>query len=372
MSDSRMKLLLFLAICVVCVVPIAAAFYLVDDSLQRSLNLGFNPQIVRSLDIGAKNLKTLKSIDAVNEPKYRAEFEEIQTLTRIYAQPQLVKNSILSSLKIYFGLGLVAAVLVSVGVATLLGRRISHSYEVAINELMAHRERVRYLEEMSSWQEMAKILAHEIKNPLTPIEVLVTSLGKAYASKTPQEFAAQLQQTQIMIEEEIGHLKHTVNRYSDFAKLPQAELVEADPVQVIKQHLPAVMARFVNARVAITAVDTAEDLRVRMDPSLFRPVLMNIIGNGVEANPGRDTAFAIGVSATKATVQVTISNDGEAVPAQIAPRIFDPHISARIGRDNMGLGLAIVKKIIVEHEGEIAYTEIGGHPSFSITLPRVG
>jgi nitrogen fixation/metabolism regulation signal transduction histidine kinase len=237
---------------------------------------------------------------------------------------------------------------------------------------MAHRERVRYLEEMSSWQEMAKILAHEIKNPLTPIEVLVTSLGKAYASKTPQEFAAQLQQTQIMIEEEIGHLKHTVNRYSDFAKLPQAELVEADPVQVIKQHLPAVMARFVNARVAITAVDTAEDLRVRMDSSLFRPVLMNIIGNGVEANPGRDTAFAIGVSATKATVQVTISNDGEAVPAQIAPRIFDPHISARIGRDNMGLGLAIVKKIIVEHEGEIAYTEIGGHPSFSITLPRVG
>ena len=90
------------------------------------------------------------------------------------------------------------------------------------------------------------------------------------------------------------------------------------------------------------------------------------------SGPGRDTAFAIGVSATKATVQVTISNDGEAVPAQIAPRIFDPHISARIGRDNMGLGLAIVKKIIVELEGEIAYTEIGGHPSFSITLPRVG
>src|ERR1700722_10430574 len=148
MSDSRMKLLLFLAMFIVCAVPIAAAFYLVDDALQRSLNLGFNPQIVRSLDFGAKNLKILKTLDAVNEPKYRAEFAEIEDLVRVYAQPQFVKSSILGSLKIYFGLGLIAAILVSVGVATLLGRRISDSYRVTIDELMAHRERVRYLEEM--------------------------------------------------------------------------------------------------------------------------------------------------------------------------------------------------------------------------------
>jgi nitrogen fixation/metabolism regulation signal transduction histidine kinase len=366
-----MKLLLFLAIFIVCALPIAAAFYLVDDALQRSLNLGFNPQIVRSLDIGAKNLKTLKAIDAANEREYRAEFEEVQNLTRVYAQPQWVKNSILGSLKIYFGLGLVGAVLVSVGVAALLGRRISHSYQVTINDLMAHRERVRYLEEMSCWQEMAKALAHEIKNPLTPIEVLITSLTKSYVSKTPQEFQVQLRQTQTMIEEEIGHLKRTVSRYSDFARLPQAELVEANPVEVIKQHVPAVMARFGSARIVIQAGDSANDLRARMDSSLFRPVMMNIIGNGVEANPGRDVAFTIEVTGTKSSIQVAISNDGESVPADIAARIFDPYISARSGRDNMGLGLAIVKKIIVEHEGDIAYAEVGGHPRFSISLPRV-
>ena len=375
MSDSRMKLLLFLAMFIVCAVPIAAAFYLVDDALQRSLNLGFNPQIVRSLDFGAKNLKTLKTLDAVNEPKYRAEFAEIENLARVYAQPQFVKSSILGSLKIYFGLGLIAAILVSVSVATLLGRRISDSYRVTINELMAHRERVRYLEEMSSWQEMAKILAHEIKNPLTPIEVLVTSLAKSYKSKTPQEFEEQLQQTRAIIEEEIGHLKGTVSRYSDFAKLPKAELVAANPVQVIKQHLPAVNARFVNAQIVLKVAQPADDLRARMDSSLFRPVLMNIIGNGVEANPGRDVVFTVEVSATKAAILVSISNDGAPVPAQLAPRIFDPYISgisAGSGQDNMGLGLAIVKKIVVEHEGEIAYTEIGGHPSFSILLPRDG
>jgi signal transduction histidine kinase len=371
MSDNRMRLLLFLAIFIACAVPIAAAFYLVDDALQRSLNLGFNPQIMRSLDIGAKNLKTLKSIDATNEPEYRAEFDEIQNLMRVYAQPQWVKSGILGSLKIYFGFGLVAAVIVSLSVATLLGRRISRSYQVAINELLAHREKVRYLEEMSSWQEMAKTLAHEIKNPLTPIEVLVTSLAKSYASKTPRDFEVQLQQTQTMIQEEIGHLKRTVNRYSDFAKLPKAELVVTNPIQVIEQHLPAVVARFAGARIAMNAVNPADDLRARMDIALFRPVLMNIIGNGVEANPGRDVAFTIEITATKSSIKLNISNDGEAVPTQMAPHIFDPYISARRGRDNMGLGLAIVKKIVVEHAGEIAYTETAGHPRFCISLPRV-
>jgi signal transduction histidine kinase len=366
-----MKLLLFSAIFIVAAVPIAAAFYLVDDALQRSLNLGFNPQIMRSLDSGTKNLKTLKRIDPVNEPEYRAEFDENQNLTKIYAQPQLVKRSILGSLKIYFGLGLLAAALAAVGVAILLGRRISRSYEVATRELLAHRERVRHLDQMSSWQEMAKALAHEIKNPLTPIEVLVTSLTKSYASKAPEEFAVQLRQTQAMIEDEIGQLKRTVGRYSDFAKLPQAELIEADPVQVIKQHLLAVGAQFVNARIVVNGADAAEKLHARMDPSLFRAVLMNIIGNGVEANPGREVTFTIEVSATKSAIHVDISNDGEAVPAQMAPRIFDPYVSGRRGRDNMGLGLAIVKKIIVEHEGDVAYAEIGGHPRFSISLPRV-
>lgn len=371
MSDSQMKLLLFLAIFVVCAVPMAAAFYLVDDALQRSLNLGFNPEVVRSLDSSAQNLKTLKKLDAANERRYRAEFEDIENLSRVYAQPQWVKGSILGSLKIYFGLGLLCAVLVSVGVAVFLSRRISHSYQATFNDLMAHRERVRYLEEMSSWQEMAKALAHEIKNPLTPIEVLVTSLTKSYLSKAPGEFQLQLRQTQAMVEEEIGHLKRTVNRYSDFARLPQAELVEANPVEVIHQHLPAVTARYGNAHIAIRLGAAANDLRARMDSALFRQVLMNIVGNGVEANPGRAVAFTIEVTGTQSSVTVAVSNDGEAVPAAIAGRIFDPYISARRGGDNMGLGLAIVKKIIVEHDGEIAYTEIGGHPRFSMSLPRI-
>jgi nitrogen-specific signal transduction histidine kinase len=77
------------------------------------------------------------------------------------------------------------------------------------------------------------------------------------------------------------------------------------------------------------------------------------------------------VNGIKELVVITISNDGEPVPAEIAPRIFDPYISTKRDKDNMGLGLAIVKKIIIEHEGEIRYAERAGHPQFIISLPRV-
>jgi signal transduction histidine kinase len=370
-SDRKIKLLLFLTILVVCALPLAAAFYLVDDALQRSLNLGFNPQVVRAMEVSAQNLKTLKSADPGHAREYREEFEEIQSLKRIYAQPQWVKSSILGSLKIYFGLGLAGAVLVSLLVAAFLSRRISHSYRVTFNELMAHRERVRYLEEMSSWQEMAKVLAHEIKNPLTPIEVLVTSLTKSLLSKTREEFQVQLGQTQLMVAEEIGHLKRTVSRFSDFAKLPQAQLIKMNPVHVIKEHVAAILARFGTARIEVEVGADHADLRARMDSSLFRQVLMNIVANGVEANPARHVSFSIQVFGAKDSVVIDISNDGQSVPADIAARIFDPYISGKQGKDNMGLGLAIVKKIVIEHEGEITYAERAGHPRFTISLPRV-
>jgi nitrogen-specific signal transduction histidine kinase len=77
------------------------------------------------------------------------------------------------------------------------------------------------------------------------------------------------------------------------------------------------------------------------------------------------------VIGTKDSVVITISNDGEPVPAEIAPRIFDPYISSKRDKENMGLGLAIVKRIIIEHEGEIAHAERAGHPQFIISLPRV-
>jgi two-component system nitrogen regulation sensor histidine kinase NtrY len=256
-------------------------------------------------------------------------------------------------------------------VAVLLSRSINRSYQATFDELIAQRDRVTYLEQMTSWQELARILAHEIKNPLTPIEVLVTSLSKAYASKTPEQFQQQLSVAQTMIAEELTHLKKTVSRFSEFAKLAEPRLIDEHPAQLVGRHLPAIASMFDTAEISIDATACPDETRARMDSSLFRQVLANIVANGVEANPGRRVAFRIRVSCTPQTVSIELSNDGVPVPPALAARIFDPYVSGNATTANMGLGLSIVKKVVIEHGGQIGYIEHDGHPAFVISLARV-
>ena len=375
MTDHKIKTLLFLTVLVVAVLPLVAALYFLDRALQTSLNLGFNQSIVHVLENGSRNLRTLRDLDPAQAGHYREQFEDIEELRHIYADPQLVKSSVLDSLKIYFALGLAAAVAFSVIVAMVLSRKIARGYQLTFDELLSQREKVRYLEEMSSWQELAKVLAHEIKNPLTPIEVLVTSLVKSFDTKHPQAFREQLTQTQTMIGEELNHLKHTVNKFSDFARLPAVQTVEVNLAEALAQQLTAIETAFEGARIELD-VPSHPALRAKLDPTLFRQVLTNIIRNGVEANPGRRVDFNVRVSGGSGAVQpgrvqIEIENDGAPVPPEIAPRMFDPYISGKSSKDNRGLGLAIVKRILIEHDGEVTYVARSGRPVFVIALPTV-
>jgi len=370
-SNSGVKGPLFLSILVMAVVPLCAAFYLLDHAVQTSLNLGFNSSVVQALDVSSRNLKTLKRLDPDQQVRYREQFEAVERLQQVYADPGLIKTDVLESLRIFFGIGLVAAVLLSMLLAVLLSRRIASAYERTFAELIRHRQRVRYLEEMASWQDLARMLAHEIKNPLTPIEVLVTSLSKAYTSRSEPEFRALLDQAQSMIVEEIGYLKNTVSKFGEFARLPSAQLVELDVSSVVTRTVRTLATHFESAELHVTQKPGPLEVRARIDLALFRQVLTNIVRNGVEANPAERVRFALTLSATPDSIHLSIANDGPPVPADLVSRMFDPYVSGKGTKDNMGLGLAIVKKIVIEHGGEIVYREEGGRPMFEIVLPRV-
>jgi hypothetical protein len=145
MKDARVGLLLTVSIFVMAAMPLAAAFYLLQDALRTSLNLGFNPQVVRVLESSAENLRSLGRLDEANREQYRSQFNEVEELKQVYSEPELVKQRILDSLRLYFGFGLGAAVLLSAGVATLLSRRIARSHARNIQELSRERDKVRYL-----------------------------------------------------------------------------------------------------------------------------------------------------------------------------------------------------------------------------------
>jgi len=371
MKDVRVGLLLTATILVMAVIPLAASFYLLQDALRTSLNLGFNPQIVQALDNASNNLRALGGLDEPNRAQYRAQFDDVEELKQVYSDPQFVKQRLLDSLRLYFGLGLGAVMLLSVGVAALLSRRIARSHARNIERLSRERDKVRYLQEMSSWQELARMLAHEIKNPLTPIEVLVTSLSKAYLAKGQQEFLAHLTETQSMINEELRHLKSTVNRFSEFARLPEVQLADVNLATEIRRQLQAIASSFDTADFDMQGLGE-QAVPVRLDVTLFRQLLANVVRNGIEANPQRRVRFTFSIDLQSPGVSLRIANDGAAVSPEIIGRMFDPYISTKSGKDNMGLGLAIVKKIALEHGGDIHYEDSGGHPVFVLTVPQAG
>jgi signal transduction histidine kinase len=367
MSDGKVRLLLFLTILIVGALPLLAALHLLDRSLQTSLNLGFNPQVATALEDSSRNLLTLKSLDPRRQSEYRQQFDRIEKLRHVYAQPELIRRSVRDSLLIYFALGLTATVAFAVLVAVFLSRRIARAYTQTFEDLLAHREKVRYLQEISSWQELARMLAHEIKNPLTPIEVLVSSLRKAHAQLGPAEFATRLVQTQTMIGEELQHLQQTVNKFSDFARLPQVQPERVELTSVMRTQLDAIGVMFPRAGIEMTSSGL---LPADIDPTLFRQVLVNIVRNGVEALPGRQVGFQVRLSAVAEEIEIVLSNDGPVVPAEIVPRMFDPYVSGKQTKDNVGLGLAIARKVIIDHGGDIRYQQRQGRPEFLIHLPR--
>jgi signal transduction histidine kinase len=363
-------LLLGVTIFVMAALPLTAAFFLLQGALRTSLDLGFNAQIARTLDHASANLRALGRLDEANRARYRAQFDEVEELKQVYSDPELIKQQVLASLRLYFGIGLGAVVLLSVGLATLLSRRIARRHARNIALLSREQDKVRYLQEMSSWQELAKMLAHEIKNPLTPIEVLVTSLSKAYLAKDQPEFLAHLTETQIMIGEELRHLKATVNKFSEFARMPQVQLTALDLAAELRSLLKSLPA-LADAAEFDVQVPAGLHAVVKLDATLFRQVLANLIRNGIEATPGSRVRFEFRLEERAGQLELRISNDGAPVSAETAERMFDPYITTKSGKENMGLGLAIVKKIVLEHGGEIRYEERAGRPVFVIALPTV-
>ena len=173
-----------------------------------------------------------------------------------------------------------------------------------------------------------------------------------------------------MIAEELGHLKSTVNKFSALSRLPSVRLAEEDLHSALTQLVSALSLNFAMADIQVVPPHSSATIRLRMDLTLFRQVLTNIVRNGLEANPDRRVRFDIIALASENSVVISISNDGAPVPASLAERLFEPYVSGKSGPDNMGLGLAIVRKIVIEHGGDIVYTAQNRRPVFVISLPR--
>jgi nitrogen fixation/metabolism regulation signal transduction histidine kinase len=266
---------------------------------------------------------------------------------------------------------------------------LARGFNRMLGDMQQSRARIEYLRRIGAWQEMAQRLAHEIKNPLTPIQLAVQECHRKYAGRDPR-FRALLDTTLEIVEEEVGTLRRLVGTFSSFARLPHAELREASLRDFLKEcseqlvHLGAdltddgpeegIVAHDVEVRWAVPG----DPMLVAIDRQMLRRVLVNLVRNAVEAvrsarpepRDGGPRGHVL-VSAERRAdgVAIVVEDDGPGVPEPELDRVFDPYFTTKA--DGTGLGLAIVKKIVIEHNGSIVARRgvaLGG-AAFVVTLP---
>jgi nitrogen fixation/metabolism regulation signal transduction histidine kinase len=223
-------------------------------------------------------------------------------------------------------------------------------------ELQHGRERLIFLEKVSHWQEVARRLAHEIQNPLTPIQLIGQELRAKYHSADPG-FAGLLDSSVEIIENEVASLRRLVGTFSSFARLPGPQPRPLDLTELLGGFLDS--RRALHPEVEI-AYEGPAYLLIEADADLLRLVLRNLVDNSVEAMGGRGRiTVRLERLAPGAVAELLFRDTGPGVPADLRERIFDPYVSSR--SRGSGLGLAICRKIALDHgwELDLAPSEAG-------------
>jgi nitrogen fixation/metabolism regulation signal transduction histidine kinase len=221
----------------------------------------------------------------------------------------------------------------------------------------------------TAWREVARRLAHEIKNPLTPIQLAAERLRRRCMDKLPAEDREVLDKATLTIVAQVEALKTMVNAFSDYAQAPQLALCPLDPVSVVRD----VMAFYeaAGAELSFELQIETEGLQIEADPGRLRQLLHNLIRNAVEACAPRAAQICIRLAredeAGRSWCVLDLSDNGPGIATELLDRLFEPYVTSK--PKGTGLGLAIVRRIIEEHGGSIRVDNIQTGARVRMRLP---
>ena len=244
---------------------------------------------------------------------------------------------------------------------------LGRAFDGMVAELGQARSRLEYLQKVSAWQEVARRLAHEIKNPLTPIQLAVQELASKYRGDDAS-YRRLLDTATEILREEITGLRRLVDDFSAFAKLPKV-----DPVAIDMAILLAEIVRLQPDWQGLVIVEPSPaPVLALCDKTLFRRVVANLVENAMQAaqRVGRrpDVRIRAEVRRERRRAAILVDDNGPGVPEVDRQRIFDPYVTHREG--GTGLGLAIVRKIVIDHGGDVTVSQSpAGGARFTVELP---
>ena len=238
-----------------------------------------------------------------------------------------------------------------------------NSYNKMIDDLEDSAERLAKTEREQAWQEMAKQVAHEIKNPLTPMRLTVQSFQKNSSLNSNYE-KIKLNDFCDTLIQQIDTMSNVATAFSDFATLPKTQLEKTDIVDATRKAVEI----FEQNNIKFESSD--QNIFIKLDKAQWIRVMTNLIKNSIQAIPyDRDPFIEVKIIQSKKTIKIIVSDNGQGVSKKNRDKIFEPKFTTK--SDGMGLGLGIVRNIISSHRGKIKYKSKNSKGTdFIISLPR--
>ena len=250
--------------------------------------------------------------------------------------------------------------------------RLAYAFNRMTRELLEQRERLVQSERVAAWRELARRLAHELKNPLFPLQITVENLLRA-REHSPAEFDEVFRESAKTLLAEVGNLKAIIDRFSDFSRMPTPELQPVNINAVVRRAVKFYEPQFcANGRPAVTPQlqleSSLEGLAVSADPELLHRALANLVLNALDAMPEGGT-LSLRTSESNGNVRIEVADTGVGLTAEEQRRLFTPYYTSK--QYGTGLGLAIVQSVVSDHHGKIwVESEKGKGTSFIIELPK--
>ena len=245
--------------------------------------------------------------------------------------------------------------------------RLAAAFNHMTEELMAQRERLVQTERVAAWRELARRLAHELKNPLFPLQITVENLLRA-RENTPEQFDEVFRESTATLLAEIANLKTIVGRFSDFSKMPTPQLQAVDLDEMVRSVIQLFQGQLTQRASRIEPVSDLGDVPpVSADPVLLRRVIENLVLNAIDAMPdggkltfrtAKDDKFAL----------LELADTGKGLTPEECDRIFTPYYTTK--QHGTGLGLAIAQSVVSDHHGRISVASRKNQgTTFRVELP---
>ena len=246
---------------------------------------------------------------------------------------------------------------------------LAQSFNHMTDQLVGQRERLVQSERVAAWRELARRLAHELKNPLFPLQLTVENLVRARKLQ-PGEFDEVFNESTQTLSSEIANLKTIIGRFSDFSKMPKPVLEQIDAGDVVSRvsALYSTVAGGGGANIKLETDVAPEAMPLMADPELLHRALSNLVLNAMDAMPNGGTV-RISAKPREISIEIRVSDTGEGLTPEECERLFTPYYTTK--QHGTGLGLAIVQSVVADHAGTITVESRRGEgATFVIALPR--